>query len=128
MLPKNYRTILELHSDGKGKLLIKDFLTSQSNYSYKEDISPLTGKASTNDKDSLDKISSNPQLAMIREIGGSPINYSIVTRDSNTKMSVNGTAYPALPNVKEDMSIDNMLSVSGFDSVVLSKAGITFGD
>jgi hypothetical protein len=65
---------------------------------------------------------------MIREMGGSPVNYSIVTRDSNTKMSVNGTAYPALPKVKEDMSIDAMLSTSGFDSVVLSKAGITFGD
>lgn len=128
MLPKNYRTILELHSDGKGKELIKSFLTSQADYSYVEDVSPLTGKASANDKDSIDKISSNPQLAMIREIGGSPINYSIVTRDSNTKMSVNGTAYPALPNVKEDMSIDAMLSTSGFDSVVLSKAGITFGD
>jgi hypothetical protein len=57
MLPKNYRTILELHSDGKGKLLIKDFLTSQSNYSYKEDISPLTGKASDKNTDPAGKVS-----------------------------------------------------------------------
>jgi hypothetical protein len=35
MLPNNYKTILELHSDGKGKSLIKDFLTSQMDYSYK---------------------------------------------------------------------------------------------
>jgi len=45
MLPNNYKTILELHSDGKGKSLIKDFLTSQSNYSYKENITPSTGTA-----------------------------------------------------------------------------------
>jgi len=43
-------------------------------------------------------------------------------------MSVNGTSYPALPGIKNDMSIDSMLSTSGLDRIVLSKQGITFGD
>ena len=43
-------------------------------------------------------------------------------------MSVNGTAYPALPGIKNDMSVDSMLSTSGLDQIVLSKQGITFGD
>ena len=130
MLPNNYKTVLKMHSgsEDNSKALIASMLTSQVSDYYKEDIAPLTGKASDKDKDSLDKLSSNPLLAMQREIGGNPINYSIVTRDSNTKMSVNGTAYPALPKIKNDMSIDSMLSTSGLDQIVLSKQGITFGD
>jgi hypothetical protein len=31
MLPKNYKTLLEIHSDGKGKELIANFLNSQTN-------------------------------------------------------------------------------------------------
>ena len=131
VLPTNYKTILAIHSGSEenSKGLILKYLTSQAHNSYEESISPLTGKASDKDgKDSLDKLSSNPLLAMQREIGGNPINYSIVTRDSNTKMSVNGTAYPALPGIKNDMSVDSMLSTSGLDQIVLSKQGITFGD
>jgi hypothetical protein len=30
MLPNNYRTILELHSEGKGKELVANFLMSQT--------------------------------------------------------------------------------------------------
>ena len=131
VLPTNYKTILAIHSGSEenSKGLILKYLTSQAHNSYEESISPLTGKASDKDKEGdLNKLSSNPLLAMQREIGGNPINYSIVTRDSNTKMSVNGTAYPALPGIKGDMSVDSMLSTSGLDQIVLSKQGITFGD
>lgn len=44
MLPKNYKTLLEIHSDGKGKELIANFLNSQTNNYVKQDITPLTGK------------------------------------------------------------------------------------
>ena len=46
MLPNNYRTILELHSGGKGQELIANFLASQVNSYVEQSISPLTGKAS----------------------------------------------------------------------------------
>ena len=65
---------------------------------------------------------------MQREIGGTPVNYSIVTRDSNTKLSVDETGYPALNKVKNDMSIEQMLSTSELDQIISSKSGITFGD
>ena len=44
MLPKNYKTLLEIHSDGKGKELIANFLNSQTDDYVKQDITPLTGK------------------------------------------------------------------------------------
>ncbi len=130
VLPTNYKTILAIHSGSEenSKGLILKYLTSQAHNSYEESISPLTGKASKDDKDSLDKVSSNPLLAMQREIGGNPINYSIITRDSNTRMSVNGTSYPSLPKVDSDMSISKMLTTSGIDGIITNRRGITFGD
>jgi len=44
-------------------------------------------------------------------------------------MSVSGTNYSSLPKIKENMSIDKMLSESGLDGILEgSKYGITFGD
>lgn len=130
MLPTNYKVIMKLHSGSEenSKNLIAQYLTSQTHDFYKEDITPLTGKANKDDKDSLDKVSSNPLLAMMREIGGVPTNYSLITRDSNVRMSVNGTAYPSLPKVKEDMSVNQMLNISGIDGIITNRRGITFGD
>ena len=130
MLPTNYKVIMKLHSGSEenSKNLIAQYLTSQTSDFYKEDITPLTGKANKDDKDSLDKVSSNPLLAMMREIGGVPTNYSLITRDSNVRMSVNGTAYPSLPKVKEDMSVNQMLNISGIDGIITNRRGITFGD
>lgn len=130
MLPTNYKVIMKLHSGSEeaSKNLIAQYLTSQTRDFYREDITPLTGKANKDDKDSLDKVSSNPLLAMMREIGGVPTNYSLITRDSNVRMSVNGTAYPSLPKVKEDMSVNQMLNISGIDGIITNRRGITFGD
>ena len=130
VLPNNMKNYLEIKSGGRNPdKLIVDLLSSKFESTQKTEFQAVTGKASDKNKEEdLDKLSSNPLLAMQREIGGSPINYSIITRDSNTKMSVNGTAYPALPKIKNDMSIDSMLSTSGLDQIVLSKQGITFGD
>ena len=128
MLSPSQRAILDAH--GGADKLIPLFLASQEEITHNVSFSPLTGKASTTnkDKDSLDKIKSNPLLAMQREIGGNPINYSLITRDSNTRMSVNGTSYPSLPKVDQDMSISKMLSTSGIDGIITSRRGITFGD
>ena len=45
MLPNNYKTVLEIHSGGRSKELIANFLTSQTNDYIKQDVTPLTGKA-----------------------------------------------------------------------------------
>ena len=132
MLPTNYKTVLKMHSgsEDNSKALIASMLTSQVSDYYKEDVAPLTGKASDKDLGSGGKgdISSNPLLAMQREIGGMYQNYSLVTKDSNTKLSVNGTFYSQLPKISEDMSIDKMLSVSGIGGIIQGKRGITFGN
>lgn len=128
MLSPSQRAILDAH--GGADKLIPLFLASQEEVTHNVSFSPLTGKASTTnkDEDSLDKIKSNPLLAMQREIGGNPINYSLITRDSNTRMSVNGTSYPSLPKVDQDMSVSKMLSTSGIDGIITNRRGITFGD
>ena len=127
ILPNNMRALLEINSGGKAKNLIAELIGTQRSDTFKLDA--ITGKAAKdNDSDSVDKIKSNPLLAMQREIGGTPVNYSIVTRDSNTKLSVDGTGYPALNKVKNDMSIEQMLSTSELDQIISSKSGITFGD
>jgi hypothetical protein len=61
-------------------------------------------------------------------MGGIPQRYNIVTRDSNTRISVNGTFYPSNPKIKDDTSIDNYLYESGISGIMDSKYGITFGD
>ena len=130
-LPNNYKTILNLHSGGdeNTQKLIYDMLVSHTSDFVKQDITPLTGKASDKqDKDSLDKLSSNPLLARQREMGGIPQKYDLVTRDSNTRMSVNGTFYPSNPKIKDDTSIDKYLYESGTAGIMDSKYGITFGD
>ena len=125
ILPGNMKALLDAKTGGKSGQLIAQLISSQQSYSFNLDA--VTGKASK-DSESTDKIKSNPLLAMQREIGGSPTNYSIITRDSNTMLSVDGTGYPTLHKVTKDMSIEEMLAVSGIGQIVLSKSGITFGD
>ena len=72
-LPKNYRTILEMNSNGQGKKLIASFLTSQTSGFVKEDITPLTGKASDKTKSggSSDELEMNNALRLLTGAGGS---------------------------------------------------------
>ena len=129
MLPRNMKTILDIHAKMEkttSKGLLGSLIASGIDTSQKYEISAVTGKASKENKDSIEKVSSNPLLAMQREIGGIPMNYQLVTRDSNTRLSVNGTYYSSIPKVKEDMSIDQMLTTSGIP--ISSKHGITLGD
>lgn len=68
MLPNNYKTLLEIHSDGKGKELIANFLNSQVSDYIKQDISPLTGKASSNkdnDKESSEGLKLDAATALV---------------------------------------------------------------
>ena len=135
MLPKNMKAVLQANADLQKGVTVNDILINliQAGDSSTESIkfSPVTGKAAKSSGDSdidSDKIKTNPLLAMQREMGGVPQRYNLITRDSNTRMSVNGTFYSALPKVDSDMSVDQMLSKSGIDGILDSKYGITFGD
>ena len=130
MLSPSQRAILDIHSGGNTDALIGTFLSSQTNPSISQTIAPLTGKASKGDgtTDSNEKIKSNPLMQMIQGEGGVPRTWELITRDSNVKMSVGGMYYSQIPKVKDDTSLDVMLSESGFSGVLDSKQGITFGD
>ena len=66
MLPNNYKAILEIHSEGRSKELIANFLTSQTNDFVKQDVTPLSGKASDKDKESdLDKLGINSATQLL---------------------------------------------------------------
>ena len=105
--------------------LISSLISSNIGESIEFDA--VTGKGSNNDDD-LDKIKSNPLLAMQRGIGGVDSRMNIITKDSNTRISVDGKQYTYLNNVKEDMSIDKMLYESEIIKGVENKRGITLGD
>ena len=66
MLPNNYKAVLEIHSGGRSKELIANFLTSQTNDYVKEDITPLSGKASDKEtKDEMDKLGINSAVQLL---------------------------------------------------------------
>jgi len=124
---KNYLQVSATLNETSPKELLVYLIGSRTGESIELDA--VTGKGSKNESDdSLDKISSNPLLAMQREIGGTPVRYNLITRDSNTRLSVNGTSYSTLPNIKENMSVDKMLYESGIANIMENKRGITFGD
>ena len=126
ILPKNMKAVLKAHADINRTTpdnMLRTLLGAK-----RKTINDLKLTAVTGKDDDFNKVNSNPLLAMQREIGGTYQNYSITTRDSNTKLSVNGTFYSALPKVSEDVSIDKMLNVSGIAGIIQGKRGITLGD
>ena len=69
MLPNNYKTVLEIHSGGRSKELIANFLTSQTNDYLKQDISPLTGQASSKKDGSGSGNDMLPSVAFFNGLG-----------------------------------------------------------
>lgn len=129
VLPPQMSKFLNVQAQLTGqnpKQMVVELLSSNIHAQMQEGIEFDTVKDSEND---LDKIKSNPLLAMQRGIGGVDSRMNIITRDSNTRMSVDGKQYAYLNNIKEDMSIDRMLYeseiIKGVDG---SKRGITLGD
>lgn len=135
ILPNNMKAVLKAHADIQGTT--PDTYIAMLLGSRMKNVSELTfdavsGKASKdsngNSKGSSEDIKSNPIMQMIQQRGGVPRTWEIVTKDSNVKMSVDGSYYSQIPKVTDDMSIDAMLTTSGFSGVLDSKQGITFGD
>ena len=68
MLPKNYKTILALHSGSEenSKALIQNFLASQVDNAVEQTITPLTGKAAKEEKENdLDKLGINSATQLL---------------------------------------------------------------
>lgn len=133
-LPQNMRAVLELHAnlnETTADELLATYISAQQERDYSEEYTPYTGKAakdSNGNGNNSEEIKSNPIMQMIQQRGGVSRTWELITKDSNVSMSVNGTYYSQIPKVDNDVSIDKMLSESGFAGVLDSKQGITFGD
>lgn len=135
ILPRNMLNVMHVHAKLRGASIdgiIKTLVLSKVDEKYSLKFTP---RKSTDNSDgdgsgdpNGDKLKSNPLLQMVQGQSGVPGTWELVTRNSNVKMSVEGMAYSAIPKVNEDMSIDKMLSESGFAAMLNSKQGITFGD
>lgn len=136
-LGKKGQALVAMHAIEQGtspKNYLLSMLSAGADYTVKQEVQAKSGRASGTDSGSDGsaeddaKINSNPLVSMQLERGGVSTRLEILTRDSNTKLSVDGTGYPQLNNIKDDMSVDKMLSESGIQGIITSKYGITFGD
>ena len=135
ILPKNMKAVLKAHADINRTTpdnMLRTLLGAKRKTVNDLKFTAVTGKAAKdangNSKGFENDIKSNPIMQMLQEQGGVPRTWELVTRDSNSKISVNGTFYSQIPKINEDTSIDKMLSESGLQGVLDSKYGITFGD
>lgn len=134
-LPTTAKTLLKMKSNGKdsgAEALIGTLITSK--LKYKTDFDPnLVGgpsakKSGKTGSEGTANDKSNPYLQLIREEGGQPKTFTIVPEDTNNGLQVTGTFYSALPNVKEEMSIDALLATGMLDITGNSRKSISFGD
>ena len=52
--------------------------------------------------------------------------WNLITKDSNVIMNVNGMFYSIIDNIKNDMSLDNILSANGISDIKLLLRTNTF--
>lgn len=126
------KSLLKLKSDGTTAGAVKYVLgLISSKLSYENTFDPQliggpTKSSSDSTKDSSDK--SNPYLQLIREEGGQSREFTLIPDGTNRGLYVTGTFYSALPNINEEMSIDDMLSTGLLHITNNSRKSISFGD
>lgn len=134
-LPESAKTLLKMKSNGTNSgvevligTLINSKLTNKSEFipdlvggPSKEKSGKTGSEGTANDK-------SNPYLQLIREEGGQPRTFTIVSEDTNNGLQITGTFYSALPNVNEEMSIDALLATGMLNITGNSRKSISFGD
>ena len=130
------KTTLAIHADMQGLSagdMLKDLIISRSSQESKLEFDAVTGKAAkdSNGKSKssgTDDVKSNVYDQIQRGQIGVPREFSLITKDSNSKLySMDSKYISQLPDITEDMSIQKMLS-TGLGQILDSRLGITFGD
>lgn len=134
-LPNTAKALLKMKSNGKdsgAEALIGTLVTSKLTYKNEFDPDLVGGtSAKTSGKTgqgTTDNDKSNPYLQLIREEGGQSRTFTIVPEDTNGGLQVTGTFYSALPNIREEMSIEKLLQTGMLDITGNSRKNISFGD
>lgn len=132
ILPENMKTVLAIHG-GSVEQAITEAVVSRGDEVRHYGFDAVTGKAAKdtngNSGNGEDKIKSNFLDQLQRDQIGTERDFSMVTRDGNSRLySLNSKYISQLPNVGEDMSIEKMLYESKVGSIMDSRLGVTFGD
>lgn len=142
ILPQNMRKVIEVRAEyakmtgqpgGTENEIIASLVGSGVDTSSKIELDAVTGKAAKdangNSKGTDGDIKSNFLDQIQRDQIGIDREFSIVTKDGNSKLySLNSKYISQLPNVTEDMSLDKMLGESKIGTIMDSRLGVTFGD
>lgn len=129
------KTLVKLHSQGTPTDFISNIIASRST---QETTFDTTLQASLNPdgtkKDSKSSTKTpgdendNPLTQMLEQKGGMERQLSIITKEGIYAMNMPSTHYPMLNNVKDNMSLQQMLTTSGIAGIMQGYAGITMGD
>lgn len=135
ILPRNMQNLISVNSQLFGGLsksdLIYGLVHSGTDENYKMELTAVTGKASDSSKKSGTDgdIKSNFLDQLQRDQIGIDREFSMVTKDGPSKLySLNSKYISQLPNVAEDMNLNEMLDKSKIGSIMDSRLGVTFGD
>ena len=124
------QALLIANSNGEPEKLIQDLVMSKFGSTYKYELSAVTGKASDKSNNGTNgEIKSNFLDQLQRDQIGIDREFSMVTKDGPSKLySLNSKYISQLPNVTEDMNLNEMLDKSKIGSIMDSRLGVTFGD
>ena len=133
-LPRNMQNTLQAYADMhkvKPTDIIIQGLASQLDSTYELKWNAITGKAAKDANGNSGSDSSKATFNDMVQRGqiGIPREFSIITRDGQTKFYSSDSKYVSqLPEVSSDTSIAQMLSESKIGQILDSRLGITFGD
>ena len=130
------RTLLSLHSTGGTPIeTLSNLILSRTSSTYH--FEPTLQASFNTDGTKKDTKSNtktpgdendNPLTQMLEQKGGVERQLSIITKEGIYAMNMPSTHYPMLNNVKDNMSLQQMLTTSGIAGITQGYAGITMGD
>ena len=130
------KTLLSLHSTGGTPTeTISNLILSRTSNTYQ--FEPTLQASLNTDGTKKDTKSStktpgdendNPLTQMLEQKGGMERQLSIITKEGIYAMNIPSTHYPMLNKVKDDMSLQQMLTTSGIAGIIQGYGGITIGD
>lgn len=130
------RTLLSIHSQGGSPtetlssiILSRTSDTIEFEPTLQATLNPDgTKKETTKTEKEPGDENDNPLTQMQEQKGGVHTQLTWITKEGVQAMHTPGTEYPMLNNVKGDMSIKSMLTVSGIAGITQGYGGITMGD